>query len=54
MTKTVQMKEAYKRPVRKVTKHKTEGKEGKDHRESKHHQSEVAENREYRSVSMYK
>lgn len=31
MTKTVQMKEAYKRPVRKVTKYRTEGKDGREH-----------------------
>ncbi len=30
MTKTVQMKEAFKRPVRKITKHKTESKDGKE------------------------
>ena len=32
MTKTVQMKEAYKRPVRKPTKYRTEGKEARDER----------------------
>ena len=46
MTRTVQMKEPYRRPARKTTKHRTQVREERT--------DGPQENREYRSVTMYK